>query len=175
VASPQVLDVRRIELSDPAVSGSTQPYHAAMGKLQTDEAKVERLRQVIKKAADRSVEDLLNGFRDGGRSIQVAGIVTGSDIDPARITNPHIRAHALEGRLFRTVLENALCLRGLTCSVVVERDIYKQGVEKLNRAEADLKRWVSRLGHGRAGPWRSDEKTAALAALRALTAAEYGY
>jgi hypothetical protein len=35
------------------------------------------------------------------------GIVVGSIIDPATIANPHIRAHAQEGQLFRTVVETA--------------------------------------------------------------------
>jgi hypothetical protein len=37
-----------------------------------------------------------------------AGLVVGSDSDPAVIMNPHIRVHAAEGRLFRTVIEQAL-------------------------------------------------------------------
>jgi hypothetical protein len=94
--------------------------------------------------------------------------VVGSDIDPARISNPHIRAHALEGRLFRTVLEDALRSHGLTCLVIVERTIYKQAAKILQRSEQDLKRLVAQLGRNLNGPWRADEKTACLAAWLAL-------
>src|SRR5437870_10923781 len=34
--SPQLCDVRRIELSDPQHPETRQPYHAAMGKLERD-------------------------------------------------------------------------------------------------------------------------------------------
>jgi hypothetical protein len=168
VTAPKVLDRRRIELCDPGVPASTQPYHAGMGKLQIDETKVDRLRKVIQRAADRSVQMLLDGYRQAGHSIVAAGLVVGSDIDPARITNPHIRAHALEGRLFRGVLEDALQSRDLKCSVIVERHIYEQAAKTLHRSDADLKRWLTQLGQALDGPWRSDEKTACLAALLAL-------
>src|SRR5882762_8735351 len=36
VRSPQLCDVQRIDLSDPQLSETRQPYHAAMGKLETD-------------------------------------------------------------------------------------------------------------------------------------------
>src|SRR6266536_931849 len=40
--SPQLCDVRRIELSDPRLPETRQPYHAAMGKLETDTSKINR-------------------------------------------------------------------------------------------------------------------------------------
>ena len=39
--SPQLADVSRIELCDPRLPETRQPYHAAMGKLETDPIKVE--------------------------------------------------------------------------------------------------------------------------------------
>ena len=98
----QVRQRQRIELSDAKVPESYQPYHAGMGNLQTDETKIKRLRKLISAATTHSFSRLIKECSDGGHHIGAVGLVVGSDIDPDRITNPHIRAHALEGRLFRT-------------------------------------------------------------------------
>ena len=175
VESPQLLDRRVVQLCDPTVPQSKQPYHAKMGTLQTDDAKVERLRKVIVKAAQESVSQLIKdsgSLRDFGslsvQQIRRANLVVGSDIDPARIANPHIRAHALEGRLFRTVLEDALRSCDLNCSVIVERNAYKQAGEVLNKSEKQLKQALTQLGRAMNGPWRADDKLACLAAWLAL-------
>jgi hypothetical protein len=169
VRSPRALDRRVVELCDPDLPASRQPYHASMGTLQTDEAKVDTLRKAITRAAGRSVTALMRDYRKAGHDVRSAGLVAGSLVDPATITNPHIRAHALEGRLFRDVLEEALRPYGLACRVVVEREVYARAAESLGRSEPALKRAVAQLGRELGGPWRADEKTAALAAWMVLT------
>src|SRR5438445_1908335 len=168
VRAPQVRDRRRIELSDASVPATTQPYHAGMSRLQTDEAKVEKLRRIIRQTANQSVNQLVKEFRDQGFQLCAASLVVGSDIDPARISNPHIRAHAFEGQLFRTTLEDALKACGLPCSVIVERTAYRHAELILNGPVSELKRCVTELGRGLHGQWRADEKTACLAAWLAL-------
>jgi hypothetical protein len=166
--SPQLLDRQRVELCDPEVPASHQPYHAAMGKLQTDEDRIQRLRKVIARAAHKSVTNLLAQWRSADRPLQGAGLVVGSEGDPSRITNPHIRAHALEGQLFRTVLKDALASHEIQCQVFVERTLYEQGAAMLEQPQEKLRRLVTSLGAGQGGPWRADEKAAALAAWLAL-------
>jgi hypothetical protein len=168
VKVPQVRDRRRIELSDATVPATIQPYHAGMGKLQTDEAKIEKLRKIIQRAANQAVLQMVKEYRDNDFQVGAASLVVGSDIDPDRISNPHIRAHALEGRLFRTTLEDALKSCGLPSSVIVERKIYEQAETILKRPASDLKRFVTELGRDVPGPWRADEKTACLAAWLAF-------
>jgi len=168
VRSPQVLDRGKVDLSDDEVPETRQPHHAGMGRLQTDQAKVQRLTKMISRAAHRSVAQLIQKYREAGQIIQVAGLVVGSGIDPAKIGSPHLRAHALEGRLFRTVLEEALASCGLRCTVRVERSIYAQASEHLKRSEAELKRTLVALGKAFGGPWRAEEKAAFLAAWLAF-------
>jgi hypothetical protein len=164
IQAPQLLDRRVIELCDPAIPESRQPCHAGMGTLQTDAAKVERLRRFVIRATNRSVTELMRDYRDAGHRVRAAGLVVGSEIDPTIITNPHIRAHALEGQLFRSVLEDAVRSCGLPCAVFVERTVYARAGEILKRSEQDVKSAVAQLGRRLGGPWRSDEKTASLAA-----------
>jgi hypothetical protein len=168
IQSPTVLDRRAIDLCDPASPESRQPYHAAMGKLETDQAKIERRRKTVVTAANRSITELMKDYGKVGHRLHAAGLVVGSEIDPARITNPHIRAHAFEGRLFRTVLEDALHSWDLRSLVLVERHAYKRASEILGRSENELKHMLSQLGRSLGGPWRADEKTATLAAWLAL-------
>lgn len=166
--SPQVLDRRVVEMSDAAVPESRQPYHAGMGMLEEDSAKVAGRLEVVQRVTKKSVAQLLKDYCDTGCEVRGAGLVVGSQIDPASIKNAHIRAHALEGRFFRTVLEEAVRSCGLTCSIVLERNAYSKAASALARPEEKLKRAVSGLGRSLGGPWRADEKMAALAAWMVL-------
>jgi hypothetical protein len=168
VQTPQALDRRIVVLSDPDVPESKQPYHAAMGMLEEDAAKLRHRTETVRRAAARSVADLLDRFREAGRRVRGAGLVVGSQIDPDSIANPHIRAHALEGRLFRGALEDELQAHGLACSVFVEREIYREAAAELARPEDDLKTALAGLGRSLGGPWRAEEKLAALAAWMTL-------
>jgi hypothetical protein len=166
--TPQAVGRRIVDLSAPDVPESRQPYHAAMGKLEEDEAKIRYRTEIVRRVAEKSVAELLEHLRAAGHAAGSAGLVVGSQIDPASIANPHIRAHALEGRLFRSILEDALRGRGLSCTVVTERGAYRAAAALLARTEDDLKRAVAGIGRSLGGPWRAEDKLAALAAWMAL-------
>src|SRR5439155_9096014 len=92
--APRVVDRRVIELSDPAVPTSRQPYHAVMGASRANGAKIEkRLRRVVERVTRQSVRQLLQEYRKTGHPVRRVALVVGSEIDPARIANDHIRAH----------------------------------------------------------------------------------
>ena len=167
--SPQVLARREIKLCDPAVPDSIQPYHAAleMPGAKADKA-IERLVKIVRRATSASVGDMIKEWRGAGHKICGAGLVVGSLIDPATIKNDHIRAHALEGQLFRVSVEEALQSNRLTSVAIPERDVYSRAAATLAKSEDELKRVVSELGRAVGGPWRADEKTAALVAWMAL-------
>jgi len=166
--SPQILDRRVVELSDPSVPESRQPYHAGFGTLEEDASEIRWRTGVVRRAAGRSVTALLQAYRSLGCTPRSAALVVGSLIDPALVANPHIRAHALEGRLFRTVLEEALQSAKLACAVVIEKGAYAKAAAALGRTEDEVKRIVSALGRAAGGPWRADEKLAAAAAWMRL-------
>ena len=170
--APRALDRRAIELSDPDLPETRQPYHAAMGRLEEDRGRVQKRTKIIHAVTRRSVAALLEDYRAAGYSVLGAGLVVGSRVEPASIANPHIRAHALEGQLFRTTLEEALQANGLGAFVVVEREAYAEAAARLARPADDLKKAVSSLGRALSGPWRADEKLAALAAWMALVRAD---
>jgi len=169
IQAPRVLDRRIVELSDPNVPASRQPFHSTLASHQAaGEKEVKRLRKIVERCAQRSVTKLIGDYRNRGHNLCGAALVVGSDIDPATIKNEHIRAHALEGRLFRNVLEAALQSNGLSSLVIVERRAYAEATAVLQRPEDELKRLVTDWGRALDGPWRLDEKMATLAAWLAL-------
>jgi hypothetical protein len=102
------------------------------------------------------------------------GLIVGSLIDPAGIANDHIRIHALEGRLFRTVVADAAQRSSLACAIWRDRDVYAVAVRSLRRTEPWLRQALTALGRDVTGPWRVEQKAAALAAWLVLSGADSG-
>ena len=98
-SGPRLLDARRIELCDPAEPDSRQPYHAGFGTFNEDDAEVKQLVRGVRRYAARVMKRLLDEYAAAGHAPRTGAVVAGSDIDPAKIANLHMRAHALEGRL----------------------------------------------------------------------------
>jgi hypothetical protein len=170
-ASPRLAGSDRIDLSDPAIPESRQPYHAGFGTARGSGAELTRLVGSVRRFGARSVKSVIKTYATAGPALTGAGVVVGSLIDPGRIANQHIRIHALEGQLFRQVVEQALASGGLSCSIWRERDIYGAAAEALHQTEPRIRSTLAALGRGIGGPWRAEQKTAAVAAWLVLAAA----
>jgi hypothetical protein len=164
-AAPTLLARRIVTLSDPRIDETKQPYHDGVGTAQEDTKEIARLTRIIERCALRSVEELLAEECFTGHG---AGLVVGSVIEPARVGNLHIRAHASEGRLFRTVLEDALRAQRVRCTVIVDKMLGAQAFTALRRPESQIRKIVGGLGATLDGPWRAEEKAAAMAAWMML-------
>jgi hypothetical protein len=169
IGSAALRDNRVIDLSDPRVPETRQPYHATFGQLETDTEKTNRREDIVHRATKQSVTKLLSDYGRKGYSITRASLVVGSQLDPATIANPHIRAHALEGQLFRTALERALNAHSIRTAILLERDAYNKATSQLKRPIDDVQRLIQNLGRSTEGPWRAEQKLAAVAACLALT------
>lgn len=167
-SAPVPIARRVLALSDSKIEATRQPYHDGFGTAQEDATEIARLTRIIERCAARSVRALLEDRALGDGRWRAASLVVGSTIDPATVGNPHIRAHASEGRLFRTVLENALRDHGVKCSVIVEKTLAAHAVKALGRPEHVVRKIVGAFGEAFDGPWRVDEKAAATAAWLAL-------
>jgi len=168
-SSPRLLRCEAVLLSDPKAPQSKQPYHAAL-ELPENEAVmlVRKLRKIVGDAAKRSVADLLQQSVNAGCAVRGAALVVGSVVDPASLHNDHIRAHALEGQMFRSVLEDAFRSQGIPCAVLVEKTAYAMAAAALHKSPAEAKRVAATLGDSHDGSWRAEEKLAALAAWMSL-------
>lgn len=168
IGSPALRDNRMIDLSDPRVPETRQPYHATFGQLETDAKKINRRTDIVHRITKQSMTDLLSDYRRKDYSITCASLVIGSQLNPASIANPHIRAHALEGLLFRSALEQALDAHGIGAFILIERDAYAKAGAQLEKFSDDMRRTIQNLGRSTERPWRAEQKLAALGAWLAL-------
>ena len=162
--SLQILHSTTVALADPDEPDARQPYHAGFGTAREPGKALSRLVGSIKRFGQRSMNQTLRHYADSGVAICGAGVVVGSLIDPRDIANDHIRIHALEGQLFRTVVQDGLARHRLACATWRERDLVQVATKQLGRSERRLQDVLATLGRGAAGPWRAEQKRAALAA-----------
>jgi hypothetical protein len=165
--SPRVVDCRRVELSDPARPECRQPYHAAFGTARRAGPELSRLIASVKRFGRGSVTNVTRQFQTG-HQLRGVGVVVGSLIDPERIANDHIRIHALEGRLFRSVVEDAAAVSRLRVEIWRERDLHAIAAAAFHQPEQALRGTLVGLGRTVPGPWRAEQKSAALAAWLVL-------
>ena len=169
-SAPALVARRIVELCDPAVAQTRQPYHAALHAPEQDPQALGRRLAIVKRCADQSIAALLNADLFAGAECGAAALVVGSVIDPATVANPHIRAHASEGALFRDVLRDALRGRGLRCDVFTEKQLAASARAGLQRGESVIARVVAQFGKAAGAPWRAEEKAASTAAWMMLSA-----
>jgi hypothetical protein len=167
-SSPRVVDSRHVELCDPASPESRQPYHAGFGTARASGAALSRLVASVNAFGERSVATLILQHRASRYNICGIGIVAGSLIDPGTIDNDHIRIHALEGQLFRGVVETAARNCNVSCTIWRQRDLTAAARGRLELPDAELTRRVVLLGRDVPGPWRAEQKAAAVAAWLVL-------
>jgi hypothetical protein len=168
-AAPRVLLRRQVILCDPKGFYTRQPYHAEL-ELPEKQAEqiIERSTKTASALAHDAVRALLQDLAGAGVKCCGIGLAVGSLIDPETIGSEHMRAHALEGRLYRVVLEDAARGCRLPCIALVERDAYKKAAEVLRRTPRQLQRSVLEMGAPVGRPWRAEEKLATLAAWVSL-------
>ena len=118
--------------------------------------------------AARATEQLVRAAQTSDYQVRATVLVVGSDVDPASLRHPHIRAHALEGRLFREAVEAGVSKCGLSCSVLVERETFASAELALGKPRADIRAITTALGKIAGRPWGAQEKMAATAAWVAL-------
>ena len=122
---------------------------------------------MVRRITQKSIATLLAGYQQNFK-IRRAALVVGSKIDPRSIANAHIRAHALEGQLFRSVLEESLQAHRIRTDVLIERDAYAKAAVELKRSDENVRRVIQNFGRDTEAPWRAEQKLAALAAWLAL-------
>ena len=129
------------------------------------------VRQTMKAATDlatRATQQLMRKAEEERLRVRAAGLVVGSDVNPASLRSLHVRAHALEGRLYREAVEAALSVCGLTCNVLVEREAIVRAAARIRKDQTQLKATLNAMGKVAGRPWGAQEKMAAIAAWVAL-------
>ncbi len=106
--APQLVSRSELILHDPNTPATFQPYHEVMDfAWDESQKKVKPFIRVIEKIASKGLAQLIHELRAQGLTVVGVGVVGSADRDLVKIGNYHIRAHAAEGILFRSVLESA--------------------------------------------------------------------
>lgn len=168
-SSPSVWKRQELILADLKRPEMWQPYHEVLDlPWEEAQAAVQKTAQAIQATAARSIQRLVEEIRAAGLEVHGAALVSGSAQDPGRISNPHIRAHAAEGKLFREAVETGAKACGLASRAFSENEVYAKAASELNDSEVAVKQRVSQFAGKQVKPWRTEEKMAAAAAWMVL-------
>jgi len=170
-----VIDRRRIDIADPKLPGSRQPYHAAE-TLALEEAEHFLLRRNESSAslARKAIGDCLDEAGRKGYKVFASGIVLASGRPlpaVAAILASHALIHTAEGEFFRNLIIDASKHHGLQVIGVKEKQLFDRCDAELHMSQDRLEQHLASIGRALGPPWRQDEKLATLVAWLALATA----
>ncbi len=170
--SPEVIARRRIEIADPKIRGSKQPFHAAEPMEYPDaKAYIDRCTRSTERLAREALQAAIDGLRDRRSEPSGCGIILGSgrklpDLDG--ILKSHALIHTAEGEFFRNALVEACKHCGIPVLGVKEKELFERGSAHFRRPVTELERNIQEMGKSVGPPWTQDQKYAALVAWMAL-------
>ena len=174
LASPAIVDRRRIELADLDVAGSKQPYHAAERMiLREAESHVAACIERSSQLATAAVHSAIADARHNGHQVVAAGVLTGSGKpvpELQKILTSHPLLHTAEGELFRNVVIAACKRCGISVLTVKEKELLIRHSQQLAIPDTAIQHHLMRMGKMVGRPWRQDEKFASRVAWLALAA-----
>jgi hypothetical protein len=132
------------------------------------ERAVQKLVRAIQRVATKAIAQLLKQQSAKGMNVRAMATVGAKDRDLARIGNPHIRAHAAEGVIFRRVLDEAAVANELPLQVFAEREFEQTIKQRLGSKSTSARKKLDEAARALPPPWRADEKLAAMAAWLVL-------
>jgi hypothetical protein len=167
-ARPLVLARERLELADPNLPGSGQPYHALESlPLREAEARLAVMKAASSRLAAAGIRTLAHTARAAGLELLAAGILdsSGRGGGPLEaILASHAAIHTADGDHFREALEVGCAAEGLAVTRIGRRDLAAQASREMKRAPEELRAAVAELGREVGAPWGADQKGAALLA-----------
>lgn len=143
-----------VSLVDPRSRAEEGPYHQLLDMPWSEALiAIQKPTKAIERVATNAIAELAVRY-----DVQCVGIVGAPDRKLEKIGNPHIRAHAAEGVLYRHVLETGARVNGLPYTTLNEKELGQFYLDAMTK----------RLGKKAGPPWRADERAAATAAWMAL-------
>jgi hypothetical protein len=176
--SPVLLQRRRIQLADPAIPGSVQPYHAARSMQLPDAAKyldqcANSCRRLGRQAIQTAVDELIaDDYHVAGACILLGSGRSNNDL--AAILASHPAIHTAEGEFFRNALRSACVDCSVIVSTVKERDLFHHAAASFHLSPETIASRFKSIGKTIGPPWTQDEKLGALAAWLLLANAASG-
>jgi hypothetical protein len=166
----EIVDRRKIVITDPAIQGANQPYHFAKDLTDPDRYLAE-----CAAASERLAWEALREVVSEARRRQkaVAGCVillaSGRKLPAlANILASHPLIHTAEGEFFRQSFRRAGERLKLQVTGIRERDLEDRSHMTFGAGAKSLQREIAGLGKSLGPPWTADQKNACLAALLVL-------
>jgi hypothetical protein len=170
--SLEVMDRRRIVITDPIIPGIKQPYHyAASLGLAESEKYLANCATDSERLALAAVGEVVREL--DGRHYRIVGaavvLASGRPLPSlAKIFASHALIHTAEGEFFRNAVTKACeCLK-IPVTAIRERELDEQAKMAFGNAASRVQRRISSLGTSIGPPWTKDHKVAALAASMIL-------
>jgi hypothetical protein len=167
--SPQAIHRAELILSSPHLPATYQPYHTVMELPWSDaQVAVRKSAADIEVLASQALAELVREVKSRGFAVLGVAVVGAPERRLESIGNPHIRAHAAEGVLYRHVLEVAAKENSLKSRALTEKGLFGLAEAELGLSRRVFDSTLACLGEDFGRPWRADEKMAATAAWLAL-------
>lgn len=174
--SAEVVDRRRIVITDPTIPGAKQPYHhAASLGLPESEPYLANCAAVSERLALAAVGEVVREL--DGRDFRIVGsavlLASGRPLPSlAKILASHALIHTAEGEFFRRAVRNACERLQIPVTAIRERELDERAKTAFGVAASRVQRRISSLGRPIGPPWTSDHKAAALAGSMILAREE---
>ncbi|HTQ13950.1 MAG TPA: hypothetical protein VMH86_08735 [Rhizomicrobium sp.] len=168
--NPRIALRRRIELCDPSIEGSKQPFHHAepmpFPKAKDFIARCAKSTDALARSSVAALVTASDGAAPGGACILAAA---GRPLPDLRaILASHALIHTAEGEFYRDALARACGELNVKAGRLGERDAASWTASRLGIPEGELKARLVEMGRALGPPWTADEKLATMGAWLVL-------
>ncbi len=163
---PDILARGRMQLRDPAIEGSKQPFHHA------EPMPFAQAQKFIARCSASSARLAANAVAAVGHPVTACCVLTASGRplpDLKGILASHSAIHAAEGEFYRDAVAAACAAAGIAVRRIRERDMEAE-LHNLPVPAAAAKVQLAEFGKKLGSPWTADEKLSALGAWLTLAA-----
>jgi hypothetical protein len=172
VASPLVVDRRRVQLVERFTYTFRQPYHTAERMPLRDAAEfIQRVERQARNLARSGIDAMQRQLARAEYEVVGCGLLLSSGRELpalAQILASHALIHAADGQLFRNAISEACARCNVPITAIKEKDLFDVAAQFLRLEPTALKRYLTELGKLLGPPWSQDEKLAAVAAWLSL-------
>jgi len=164
--SLEVLDRRRIMITDGTLPGSNQPYHyAASLKLHESETYLANAAALSERIAFAAIEEVVRKLKEHRILGSAVLLTSGRALPPlVKVLASHPLIHTAEGEFFRNAVSRACARLQIPVTPIPERALNEQARTIFASSTNKVGSRIANLGRSIGPPWTKDHKAAALAA-----------
>jgi len=166
----EVVDRRKIVITDPIIQGANQPYHFAKDLPDPDRYLAE-CAAASERLAWEALREVVSEARRRQKAVAGCAILLASGRKLPALANilaSHPLIHTAEGEFFRQAFRRAGERLKLEVTGIREMDLDDRSQMTFGASVKSLQREIAGLGKSLGPPWTADQKNACLAALLAL-------